>query len=98
MSSLVRTARRSFSIENAKTMEEIEKDPEGSLMTSLENRSFPALPNIELSEKEARDFLQGKRLKTKEKDLDMAAAFHGDTFLGTAYVKAGIIHPKKVFS
>ena len=78
-------------------MEEIEKDPEGSLMTSLKP-ILSGLPNIELSEKEARDFLQGKRLKTKEKDIDMAAAFHGDTFLGTAYVKAGIIHPKKVFS
>ena len=67
MSSLVRTVVGPFSIENAKTMEEIEKDPEGSLMTSLKP-ILSGLPNIELSEKEARDFLQGKRLKTKKKD------------------------------
>lgn len=68
MSSLVRTVVGPFSIENAKTMEEIEKDPEGSLMTSLKP-ILSGLPNIELSEKEARDFLQGKRLKTKKKTL-----------------------------
>lgn len=57
-----------------------------------------ALPLLALDEKEAADFLLGKRLRTQEKPVEVAAAFCGPRFLGTARVERGVIHPKKVFN
>ncbi|MDY2665263.1 MAG: tRNA pseudouridine(55) synthase TruB, partial [Dialister sp.] len=74
-----------------------EADPEGALMTDL-RPLLSALPLLALHEKEAADFLLGKRLRTREKPVEAAAAFCGSRFLGTASVERGVIHPKKVFN
>ena len=97
MSFLLRSEMGPFSIAEAKTLEEIEADPEGALMTDL-RPLLSALPLLALDEKEAADFLLGKRLRTQEKPVEVAAAFCGPRFLGTARVERGVIHPKKVFN
>ena len=96
MSFLLRSEMGPFSIAEAKTLEEIEADPEGALMTDL-RPLLSALPLLALDEKEAADFLLGKRLRTREKPVK-GAAFCGPRFLGTARVERGVIHPKKVFN
>lgn len=97
MSFLLRSEMGPFSIAEAKTLEEIEANPEGALMTDL-RPLLSALPLLALDEKEAADFLLGKRLRTREKPVEVAAAFCGSRFLGIASVERGVIHPKKVFN
>lgn len=67
MSFLLRSEMGPFSIAEAKTLEEIEADPEGALMTDL-RPLLSALPRLALDEKEAADFLLGKRF-AREKSL-----------------------------
>ena len=97
MDKLVRTEMGPFSLKEAKTLEEIEKNPEGALLTDL-HPILSALPQVEISAKEAAGFLQGKRLRTKEEDLEKAAIFSEGNFLGIASISKKIIHPKKVFN
>lgn len=97
MSFLLRTEMGAFSSDKAKTLEEIEKDPEGCLIGDM-RPLLSELGHISLSEKEAAGFLQGKRLPISLPDRDIAGVFQGERFLGTASVKDGILHPKKVFS
>ena len=86
-----------FSLKDAWTLEDIEKDPEGAVISDL-HPILSALPAVELSEKEGADFLQGKRIRFHGEDCGRAAVFCGPRFLGIASLSKGIIHPKKVFS
>lgn len=97
MSFLVRTAMGPFAIGEAKTLEEIEADPQGALLQDL-RVLLSELPALTLSAAEAADFLTGKRLRTVADDADEAAAYGPQGFLGIAAVRRGVIHPKKVFS
>lgn len=97
MSFLLRSHMGPFSVTEAKTLEEIEADPEGALMTDI-RPILSALPALSLSEKEGTDFLQGKRLRTRHEPVEVVAVFAGKQFLGTASVARGVIHPKKVFN
>lgn len=97
MSALTRTEMGPFTLEEAKTLEEIEKNPEGAVIQDL-HPILTGLTSIELSEKEGEDFLQGKRLRFGGSDQKAAAVFCGTRFLGIASFSGGIIHPKKVFS
>ena len=97
MSGLNRTEMGPFTLQDAWTLEDIEKDPEGAVIKDL-HPILSQLPALELSEKEGADFLQGKRLRCREEDREAAAVFQGSRFLGIASVSRGIIHPKKVFS
>lgn len=97
MSFLVRTAMGPFSIGEAKTLEEIEADPEGALMKDL-RVLLSALTSVELESGGAADFLQGKRLRTALADAEEAAVYGPQGFLGIAAIRRGVIHPKKVFS
>lgn len=96
MSFLLRTEMGPFSIKQAKTLEEIEKNPDGCLMEDI-RPLLSNLGNVMISEKEARGFLQGKRLHTTLPDRKIAAVFQGKRFLGTAFIEDHILHPKKVF-
>ena len=97
MSFLLRSQMGPFSIDESSTLEEIEADPQGTLMTDI-RPILSALPMISLSEKEGQDFLQGKRIRTGYRPVDAAAVFMESRFLGTASVSRGVIHPKKVFN
>ncbi len=97
MSFLVRTAMGPFVIRAAKTLEEIEADPEGALMEDL-RPILSELPAVTLREEAARDFLMGKRLRTETADTETAAVYGPWGFLGIAAVRQGVLHPKKVFS
>lgn len=97
MSALTRTKMGPFSLEDAHTLEDIEKDPAGAVIEDL-HPILAALDQVDLSEAAAAGFLQGKRLRTKERDRQQAAIFSGPRFLGIASIEKGIIHPKKVFS
>lgn len=97
MDKLVRTEMGPFSLKEARSLEEIEDNSEGALLTDL-HPLLSALPQLEISEEKAADFLQGKRLRTKGEDLERAAVFSGERFLGIASVSGNIIHPKKVFN
>lgn len=97
MSFLLRSQMGPFSVKDAWTLEEIEENPEGALMKDL-RPILSALPMLSLSDKEAADFLQGKRLRTRAAACEAAAVFAGSRFLGTASVSRGVIHPKKVFN
>lgn len=97
MSFLVRTAMGPFAIGEARTLEEIEADPQGALLQDL-RVLLSELPALTLSAAEAADFLTGKRLRTAAGDADEAAAYGPQGFLGIAAVRRGVIHPKKVFS
>ena len=97
MSFLLRTQMGPFVIDESKTLEEIEADPEGALMTDI-RPILSALPQVELSCEKAADFLQGKRLRVGGKDKEAVAVFEGTRFLGTGALTRGILHPKKVFN
>lgn len=97
MSFLVRTAMGPFSIAEAKTLEEIEADPEGALVKDL-RPILAGLPAVELSADEAADFLTGKRLRTGAPGAEAAAVYGPEGFLGIAAVRDSVLHPKKVFS
>ncbi len=97
MSGLVRTEMGPFSLKDAWTLEEIAETPDKAVIEDLHS-ILSSLPQIELGEKEGADFLQGKRLRTREKDSEEAAVFSNGRFLGIASVSRHIIHPKKVFS
>lgn len=97
MSALTRTEMGPFTLKDAWTLEDIEKDPEGAILRDL-HPILSGLGQIDISEKEAADFLQGKRIHTGEKDAGSVAVFSGSRFLGIASIQRGIIHPKKVFS
>ena len=97
MSFLLRTQMGPFVIDESKTLEEIEADPEGALMTDI-RPILSALPQVELSHEKATDFLQGKRLRVGGKDKEAVAVFEGTRFLGTGALTRGILHPKKVFN
>lgn len=96
MSFLLRTEMGPFTIENAKTLEEIEADPShacGSIRDVLE-----ALPGVQLEKERAADFLQGKRLAIRQKNEKQVAVYEGDRFLGIGEMAQGVLHPRKVFS
>lgn len=97
MSFLVRTVMGPFTIGAAKTLEEIEADPEGALMEEL-RPILSELPEVTLREEAAGDFLTGKRLRTETADTEAAAVYGPRGFLGIAAVRQGVLHPKKVFS
>ena len=97
MSFLLRSEMGPFSIKDAWTLEEIEENPEGALMKDL-RPILSALPAVTLSDTQGADFLQGKRLRIQAKSREAVAVFHGATFLGTASIERGILHPKKVFN
>ena len=86
-----------FSIGQAKTLEEIERNPKDCLMTDIK-LLLSNLENVSLSEDAAKDFLQGKRLRTALPDMEVTAVFQEERFLGTAFIENGVLHPKKVFS
>lgn len=96
MSFLLRTAMGPFAIGDAKTLEEIEADPAGSLMADV-RALLPHLPGVELKEGEGRAFLQGKALAGPWTDADTVAVTAPQGFLGIASVEEGLLHPKKVF-
>lgn len=96
MSFLLRSQMGPFTLDQAKTLEEIEADPEhvcGSIRDVLTD-----LPCVELSEAKGQDFRQGKRLVIGGGDLSQAAVYAGEDFLGIGYVTRGVLHPKKVFN
>ena len=97
MSALTRTEMGPFTIKDAWTMEEIEKNPEVAVISDF-RPILSSMAQIELPDREGADFLQGKRIRTDGKDLNEGAFFCGSRFLGIASVSGGIIHPKKVFS
>ena len=97
MSFLLRSHMGPFSIDEAKTLEEIEADPAAALMTDI-RPILADLPQVELAGDKAKDFLQGKRLRVGGKDQEVVATFSGTRFLGTGEVKRGVLHPKKVFN
>ncbi len=97
MSFLLRSQMGPFAVEDAKTLEEIEADPAGALMTDI-RPILTALPQVELPKDKTKDFLQGKRLRVGGKDKEAAAVFSGTEFLGIGAVVRGILHPKKVFN
>ncbi len=97
MSFLLRSEMGPFAVEDAKTLEEIEADPAGALMTDI-RPILTALPQVELPKDKTKDFLQGKRLRVGGKDKEAAAVFFGTEFLGIGAVVRGILHPKKVFN
>lgn len=80
MSGLTRTEMGPFTLQDAWTLEDIEKDPEGAVIKDL-RPLLSKLPALELSEKEGADFLQGKRLRCREGDREAAAVFQGSRFL-----------------
>ncbi len=96
MSFLLRTAMGPFPIEEAVTLEEIEKDPLHVCMDL--GAALSGLPQMDLSHEMAADFLQGKCLAAGFPDRKEAAFFEGSRFLGIGSVAGGVIHPKKVFS
>lgn len=96
MSFLLRSQMGPFTIDEAKTLEEIEADPVHVL--SPIRAVLTDLPPVFLSPEKGKDFQQGKRLPVGGEDLSQAAVYHDETFLGIGWVAHGILHPKKVFS
>lgn len=97
MSFLLRTRMGPFEINEARTLEEIEKNPSDCLISDL-RPILSHLKSVELQPAKAADFLQGKRLHTVEIDAETVAVFSEGRFLGVASAEKGILHPRKVFS
>ena len=75
-------------------MEEIERNPKDCLMTDI-SLLLSNLENVSLSEDAAKDFLQGKRLRTALPDMEVTAVFQGERFLGTAFIEKWCITSKE---
>lgn len=97
LSFLLRTQMGAFSIEEARTLEEIEKNPEGALINDV-RPLLSELPELSLDARKGRDFLQGKRIPVKDRDKEKVAVFEEGRFLGIGAIQNHILHPKKVFS
>lgn len=96
MDALVRTAAGPFRLEDSHTVEEIEADPEGCMISDL-RPILAELPQAEVAAARAKDFRDGKRFRVNRSDTESAAVFCGADFLGIGAVRKGILHPKKVF-
>ena len=96
MSFLLRTAMGTFTIGEAKTLEEIEQRPEESIIHDI-GSLLTDLDSVQLSEEKAKAFLQGKRIPVSENIGKIVSVFYENTFLGIAEVKEKILFPKKVF-
>ena len=96
MSFLLRTAMGTFTIGEAKTLEEIEQCPEESIIHDIRSL-LTDLDSVQLSEEKAKAFLQGKRIPFSENIGKTVYVFYENTFLGIAEVKEKILFPKKVF-
>lgn len=96
MSFLLRTAMGPFTIDQARTLEEIAAAPEESVITNPD-LYLGHLPRIDLTPAREKDFLQGKRWHIVMHDAPACTVFSEQKFLGIAQVSKGIIHPKKVF-
>ena len=95
MSFLLRSAMGPFTVTDAKTLEEIEKNPEEALMPLTPE--LLTLPLFALSREAADDFLLGKRLRTDAADAE-TQVWCGKDFLGIGRIEAGVLHPKKVWN
>ncbi|MFQ9571083.1 MAG: tRNA pseudouridine(55) synthase TruB [Dialister invisus] len=73
-----------------------ERNPKDCLMTDIK-LLLSNLENVSLSEDAAKDFLQGKRLRTALPDMEVTAVFQGEWFLGTAFIENGVLHQRKCF-
>ena len=96
MSFLLRTNMGTFSINEAKTLEEIEQSPEKSLNKNLKE-IFSDMKTLSLSATMGKGFLTGKRLVIRKPDESVIAVYNNSTFLGIGEIKKGILHPRKVF-
>lgn len=96
MSFLLRTNMGTFSINAAKTLEEIEQSPEKSLNKNLKE-IFSDMKTLSLSATMGKGFLTGKRLVIRKPDEPVIAVYNNSTFLGIGEIKKGILHPRKVF-
>ena len=96
MSFLLRTNMGTFSINEAKTLEEIEQSPEKSLNKNLKE-IFSDMKTISLPATMGKGFLTGKRLVIRKPDESVIAVYNNSTFLGIGEIKKGILHPRKVF-
>lgn len=96
MSFLLRSEMGAFSIEDAKTIEEIQENPEESLVSNL-RPILSGMSEITLSDKKAKGFLNGMRIVTGKPDAFPVAVYGLGHFLGIASMEKGVLHPKKVF-
>lgn len=96
MSFLLRTEMGPFTVGDARTLEEIEADPEGALMADI-RPLFVGMKDVTLDENMSDGFLTGKRLRVHRKDVPVAAVYGKNRFLGIGEIKHGILHPRKVF-
>lgn len=96
MSGLTRTEMGPFTLQDAWTLEDIEKDPEGAVIKDL-HPILSDLPALELSEKEGTDFLQGKRLRCREEDQEAAAVFRDPVSLALLLFPEASFIRKSVF-
>ena len=96
MSFLLRTEMGPFTVGDARTLEEIEADPEGALMADI-RPLFVGMKDVTLDENMSDGFLTGKRLRVHREDVPVAAVYGKNRFLGIGEIKHGILHPRKVF-
>lgn len=96
MSFLLRTEMGPFTVEEARTLEEIEASPESAIMADI-RPLFREMKDITLDEDMSDGFLTGKRLRVHREDIPVAAVYGKNRFLGIGEIKHGILHPRKVF-
>lgn len=85
-----------FTVEEARTLEEIEASPESAIMADI-RPLFREMKDITLDEDMSDGFLTGKRLRVHREDISVAAVYGKNRFLGIGEIKHGILHPRKVF-
>jgi tRNA pseudouridine55 synthase len=90
-----------FSIENARTLEQLSEMDEQELQQCLIDVDKPleSLPAVQLSESEASRIKQGQALKIKEALPGMVRMYHARVFLGLGEMLLdGKLAPKKLFN
>ena len=85
-----------FTVEEARTLEEIEASPASAIMVDI-RPLFREMKDITLDEDMSDGFLTGKRLRVHREDILVAAVYGKNRFLGIGEIKHGILHPRKVF-
>ena len=106
MSRLERTQTGVFTLKDAVDIEEIKNMGSEQLRDMLFSADYPLVRfgRVELSQMQAKNFVNGKKLRSKDIDLcreslqeDFYNVYYKDIFLGVAKIRNGIMTAHKVF-
>lgn len=98
MSSLIRMKSGPFRIENSFTIDQLKEiaDRNEDLPFLPMDSAIPTMCRIDISDENAKKFMNGVSFSNTETDESEIAVYNQDVFIGIAHLKNGIVKPHKV--